>query len=329
MRSRRAFVVSVVAIAVVCLAVAAAGVALATSPGAGCGPPLAGLPAPGTTSYSLVSGGIRRCFRLHLPETLELRQASALVISLHGLVSNARGQEYLSRWDAIADREGFLVVYPQGTGSPLRWNASDEFQASTIDDVQFLRDLLAELSRVFQIDPARIYVNGMSNGGAMTHRLTCELADVVAVAGIVAGPPTSPPAGCRPVRPVPVIAFYGSDDPLVPYRGSQAPAGELPWWLRWMHVHLTGALPPIETWVADWAERNGCQMTPLVLPATAGVSAIRYPGCAGEAEVILYTVSGGGHTWPGGRPIPVGRTTDEVSASELMWAFFEAHPLAD
>lgn len=328
MRARRriAFLAAVIGL-LACGGVATA-VALSTVAAAGCGPALAGPPPAGTSSHSLVSGGITRCYRLHVPRSLDPQEPTALVLSLHGLASNARGQEYLSRWDAIADRERFVVVYPQGTGGPLRWNSSDDVQASTVDDVQFVRDLIAELSKVVQVDPARVYASGMSNGGAMTHRLACEMSEVFAAAGIVAGPPTTPPGGCSPGRPVPIIAFYGTADPLVAYQGSALATGEPPWWAWWMPVRATSPFPPVEDWIAAWAARDDCESTPEVLPAQGTVSGIRYGGCAGGAEVILYTVAGGGHAWPGGGSTFVGRTTGDLSASEAMWAFFTAHPLS-
>ncbi len=328
MRAARRVIPVGVAAGLLTCAGAATGIAWMTSAAAGCGPGLAGTPRAGTFSHSLVSGGITRCYRLHVPANLDPEQPAALVFSLHGLVSNDRGQEYLSRWNAVADRAGFIVVYPQGTSRPLRWNSSEDFETSTIDDVRFLQDLLAELSDALVVDPDRVYVSGMSNGGAMTHRLACELADVFAAGGIVAGPPTSPPGGCEPSRPVPIIAFYGTDDPLVAYDGAAAPTGEAPWWARWMRVHRTSAFPPVESWIADWAARDGCDPVPERLPVQGSVSGIRYGGCAGGAEVILYTVAGGGHTWPGGGPSFVGDTTDDVSASDLMWDFFAAHPLS-
>jgi len=304
---------------------------LAWSSGAAvsCGPALEGLPEAGTHAYSLISGGMRRCYLLHIPPDLDRQQPAAIVLSLHGFLSNPRSQAYLSRWHTVADREGFIVVYPQGTGRPLRWNSSLDFQVSAVDDVQFLHQLLTELAAVTAIDPARVYVNGMSNGGAMAHRLACELSDVFAAAGIVAGPPTTPSGGCNPSRPVPIIAFYGTDDPLVAYQGSAEPAGEVPWWAGWMHVRMAGALPAVEPWIVAWAERNGCAAQAEPLPAKGAVSGICYGGCAGGAEVILYTVAGGGHTWPGGGPIYVGWTTNDISATEVMWDFFEAHPLTD
>ncbi len=173
------------------------------------------------------------------------------------------------------------------------------------------------LSRGHNIDPARIYANGLSNGGGMSHLLACTLSPRIAAIGTVAGAYVDPPGGCQPSRPVPVISFHGTADPIVPYQGGV--------------VSRTGyRLPVISEWVAGWAQRNACTPEPKALPAVGEVSGLVYASCSQNAEVIFYTVQGGGHTWPGGTPLPeaiTGRTTRDVDASALMWEFFTRHPL--
>ena len=157
----------------------------------------------------------------------------------------------------------------------------------TTDDVGFIHDLIAHLSEQYCVDAARIYVNGMSNGGGMTYRLACQLSDEIAAAGMVDGAYTSFPGGCDPSRPIPIIAFHGKADPIVTLR-RQPPVG----------------FPPIETWVADWAARDQCDAAPQTIAGTVGdVSGIRYTGCAGNAEVDFYSIADGGHTWPGALPV--------------------------
>jgi polyhydroxybutyrate depolymerase len=148
----------------------------------------------------------------------------------------------------------------------------------------------------------------------MTNRLACEAADVFAAVGTVAGAYTDFPGGCNPARPVPVVAFHGVTDPIVPYEGDE-------------RIHF----PAIETWVQDWAKRDSCSLTPEAIPGTQGdVTGTRYTGCAGGAQVDFYSISDGGHTWPGGSmglAFLLGKTTQDIDASETMWAFFAAHPM--
>lgn len=268
---------------------------------------------PGTTDHSLMSGGLQRTYVLHIPPGYDPTQRTPLVFSLHGFASNSVQQMFFSRWNEEADQYGFIAAFPQGTGSPPRWNAGvlGTLAGNSADDVQFMRDLFAELSTNLCIDPARIYVNGLSNGGGMTNLLACEVADRIAAVGTVAGAYNSIPGGCKPARPISVIAFHGTADPLVDYQGNRRMG-----------------LPSITAWAREWAVRDGCDLKPETIPATGDASGIHYQNCRGNADVILYTIDGGGHTWPGGRPIPfVGKTSTDISATDVMWKFYQAHPL--
>ena len=295
-------------------------------PSSACGRPARGAVVPGTTVRTLTSGGLERCYLLHVPPDLDNKEPAALVLSLHGLASQPEGHMAISDWNRIADREGFVVVHPQGTGSPLRWNASPSFDAAAVDDVAFIRDLVAEVETLLPLDRGRVYASGMSNGGTMVYRLACEAADLVAAVGSVAAPVRDLPEGCAPPRPVPLVAFHGTADPIVAYEGQALTA---PSWLRFL-----GLVPgPMQysaaaRWTAAWAESNGCSPAAEELAAGAGVRSVRYTGCREGAEVLFFTIEGGGHTWPGGPPIPfIGETSTEIDASETMWEFFERYEL--
>lgn len=293
--------------------------------------------ASGSSAQSMQSGGMTRSYRLYVPSGYDPSQPTPLVLSLHGFAANPGEQERDTGWDEVAERENFIVVYPSGTGSPARWNAGQReiagmrqrsgglfqqflggfFETVPVDDVGFIRDLVAALSDQLCIDAARVYVNGMSNGGGMTNRLACEAADVFAAAGMVAGAYTDFGV-CDPARPISVIAFHGVKDPIVPYDGNR----EI-------------VFPAVETWVADWAARDQCDAAPETIAGTVGaVTGTRYTGCAADAEVDFYSIADGGHTWPGGDMgrLPLietllGKTSYDINASETMWAFFAAHPM--
>jgi polyhydroxybutyrate depolymerase len=192
--------------------------------------------------------------------------------------------------------------------------------------VQFFRDILDDLSSVAAVDLSRVYVSGFSNGGGMAVRIACEASDQVAAIGSVAGAVVGL-GGCNPLRPVPVIAFHGTADPIVRYQG-----GMLRGWFLRDAAGVTRApnfFVGAEDWVATWAEGNGCDSRPAVGSPQGDVRVTRYTGCDQNATVILYTIEGGGHTWPGGWPIPaVGRTSREIDATEAQWRFFQRYTLA-
>jgi polyhydroxybutyrate depolymerase len=224
----------------------------------------------------------------------------------------------LSHWNELADEFGFLVVYPCGSGFPFRWHCLSRFNPPEEgqQDVQFISDLIDQLKKEYQIDEARIYANGLSNGGGMSFLLACRLSARIAAIGGVGGAYTLPWAEYKPQRPVPAIIFHGTADPIVPFNGRSSGGFSV--------------LPDIPLWVKTLAERNGCQTNAVSLPETGSVSGMRYEAGTNNADVVFYTVAGGGHTWPGGKSMPaviVGKTTPDVDATRLMWNFFAEHPL--
>ena len=298
-------------------------------PSSACKHPATGLVQSGISARVLVSGGSQRCYLLYVPSGYESARPVPVVFSLHAFASKPEGQEYVSRWDKVADAEHFVVVYPQGISLPLRWNSAPQANIEAVDDVQFMRDMIADVARIVSVDPARIYVTGFSNGGGMADRIACELADRVAAVGTVGGVYADASSGCNPARPISVISFHGTTDPFAKYNGGTvdplAPA-----WLINVSSEPTHFLP-VRTWIEGWAERNDCSMTPEAIPSVGGASGIRYTACRGNVEVVLYTIDRGGHTWPGGAPLPVsvfGKTSMDIDASATIWAFFKAHPLS-
>ena len=281
----------------------------------------------GWTARSLVSGDQDRCTYIYVPPGHDTTQAAPVVFSLHGFLSNPESQALISRWHKLADQEGFLVVYPQGKKFPQRWNAGRSWGNTDVDDVQFFRDMLDDLSSVVAVDRSRVYANGFSNGGGMTVRLGCEAAELLAAMGTVAGAVVSMD-DCTPSRPVPAMAFHGTADPIVPYEGGPMQSRLLRWGAGFTDAptHFVGA----EDWVATWAGHNGCEPTPEAIPPSGDVSGVRYVGCDQDAAVVLYTIDKGGHTWPGGWPIPgVGKTSQDIDATEELWQFFEGYRLKE
>jgi polyhydroxybutyrate depolymerase len=290
---------------------------------------------------------------LFVPEQASALRQLPLVIDLHGSGSNGEGQARVSRLADVGAKHGFVVANPSGgivwPESPQAhfWHipgtqlaGGREPPASAPDDVQFIGDLIDQVSASTCIDARRIYVTGFSGGARMASLLACRLSERIAaaapVAGLRAGMPSAAnsalpdPATCQPSRPVPIVTFHGTADSTNPYSG-----GGTQYW----QYSVPAAL---QRWVAI----NQCQGEPVQSSVTAHVMRLHYSRCAAGAEVVLHRVDasaeqGGGHTWPGSIPRSgtstatlIGRPPDgsnmpssEVDASELMWQFFEPHQL--
>jgi polyhydroxybutyrate depolymerase len=264
----------------------------------------------------IVSSGVEREYILYVPKNYHRGKPAPLVITLHGAGVSPRLQMEMSEWNEVADREGFLVVYPSGTtgGGPRVWRMSG---AGETRDVRFISDLIGEIQKTYSIDPRRIYANGLSNGGGMSFILSCRLPHRIAAVGLVGAAQLAPWSSCADEHAVPMIDFHGTADPMAPYDGGSS----------WVVPH---PLPSVPRWAANWARRNHCAPHPIDSRVKVDVMRREYTHCTDGASVVLYTIRGGGHTWPGGQQLPewfAGRTSTSIDATREMWAFFEAHPL--
>ena len=294
-------------------------------PSVRCMRPAEGPAAPGLSARTIASGGLERCYYLYVPPGYDPAQAIPAVFSFHGFLSNPTSHGFISGWHKLAKEEGFLVVYPQGTSFPQRWDAGETWGVSDVDDVAFFSDMIEDLAAIAAVDPARIYVNGFSNGGGMAVNIACHAAEQVAAVGSVAGAVVSM-EDCYPSRPVPVLAFHGTSDPVVGYEGGEMQG----WLLRWAAglTHAPHYFVGAEAWTSAWANGNGCTPRPETIPPQGDVRGAHYSDCDQDADVILYTIEGGGHAWPGGFPIPfVGKTTKDISATRELWEFYQAYHL--
>jgi polyhydroxybutyrate depolymerase len=267
------------------------------------------------TNGSIAYLGQRRSYLLHVPPSYDRTRPTPLVISLHGAAAWPAEQMHLSRWNRLADSAGFIVVYPAGDGPPRIWHV--ERGDELLRDVGFISALIDTLEAAYTIDPARIYANGLSNGGGMAFVLSCTLSDRIAAIGMVAAAQTLPWSWCTDHHPVPMINFHGTADPIVPYLGGDSPIAP-------------DLFPSIPAWTGNWARRNRCGASPVDSVIAPDVTRLEYSDCADSAAVLLYTIQGGGHTWPGGKPLPrwlAGSTSNSIDATGLMWTFFREHPL--
>ena len=281
---------------------------------------------PGDHQRSLTMGDLKRNYHIHIPPRHDPRQPAAVVLSFHGAWTNADIHCGFTGLKDKSDAAGFVLVEPNGTGvgPMLFWNAGlfrSGPETKPADDVAFVARLLDDLATVIRIDSRRVYATGMSNGAMMCYRLAAELSGRIAAIAPVAG--TMAIDVARPGRPVPVIHFHGTEDVLVPIGG---PAPRTP-------KHVT--FKSLEETVKTWAALDGCPAEPRVehLPDTAhdGIAVTRstYGPGRQQAEVVVYTIEGGGHTWPGRQPAVkfLGRSTQSISANDLIWEFFQRHPM--
>jgi polyhydroxybutyrate depolymerase len=258
---------------------------------------------------TIVSSGERREYLLHVPRSLDRAKPAALVLSLHGAAGWPAQQRDLSRWNELADREGFIVVYPAGRDAvgPRVWHIGGE------RDPRYIADLIDKLRGEYNIDPKRIYANGFSNGGGMSFALSCRMPDRFAAIGMVGAALLLPSRWCKSTQPMPMIGICGLRDPVYP--------GGTTW--------VASNLAPFLPFGADWARRNRCAPSVQDVEIGDGVTRREYKQCANDATVALYTLRDGGHTWPGGAELPewfVGKTIKDFDATAEMWRFFEQHP---
>lgn len=279
---------------------------------------------PGDHARSVQAGGLDRPYLLHLPTSFDPKKPTPVVLALHPFATNARMMARISRLSDVADREGFIVAYPNGTGrgTILHWNVG-AIPGDAADDVGYLVKVLDDIATVAEVNPKRVYATGYSNGAMMCYRLAAEIPDRIAAIAPVAGTMTFKG---RPLkkRPVPVLHIHGTEDTMVRY---DHPPGRRPM--------VAAAIGSVEESVKAWAEADGCPEKPVSIDLPRKVEdglTIRRdtygPGQDG-AEVVLYTIVGGGHVWPGWEPPGqfLGKSPADLKASELIWEFFQKHPM--
>lgn len=266
---------------------------------------------------SITSSGQEREHILYVPKNYDPAKPAPLIISMHGAGLWPAAHMEMSQWNRAAEQHGLLVVYPSG----FRGVGPRVWRMGSHTDVQYISDLIDALQASYNIDRKRIYADGLSNGGGMAFALSCTMSDRIAAVGLVASAQLLPWNWCTDQRPVPMIAFHGTEDAFTPYGGGRTIV---------IPPNSVQAFPSIPVWAENWARRNRCALQPLDTPMAADVTRRSYVGCADNADVQLYTIHGGGHTWPGGGKMPewfVGPMSHSVSASNEMWAFFRDHPL--
>ena len=266
-------------------------------------------PAPVQHGQVDVDGQLRN-YRVFVPPTLDRRRPAPLVMVLHGGNNTVEDAVKAMLFDREAAAGDFIVAYPEAT--QRAWNAGTccgSAPRRNPDDVGFLNRVLDRLQADYPVDPARVFLTGVSNGAMMAYRFACEQAGRVTAVGSVAGAVVVD--GCRPSRPVSVLEIHGTEDPLVPYTGGTPDAPE---------AQLAPPYPATPAMVARWAELNGC---PAPAPPTSSgpLTTESWTGCRDGAAVRLVTVRGGGHIWFASG---LGPANGALDATSEIWRFFSS-----
>ena len=269
--------------------------------------------------------GRERWAVIHLPQSYDGKKAVPVVLVFHGGGGFPDAVRFQSQMDTVSDREGFIAVYPAGSG--IIRNGLLSFNSGIccgyaldhkIDDVGFTSALIDELAKRFNIDSHRIYSTGLSNGAMMSYRLACELSDRIAAIAPVA---TALGVPCNPKRPISIMHFHGLEDQNALFYGGVGPKS-----------FSEAKMPSVPDTIKFWANLDGCPKTSK--ETSIGVATrIAYGPCKDNTEVVLWKIADGGHTWPGGKISRVedryglGKVNRDINASELMWDFFKKHPM--
>ncbi|HEV3353574.1 MAG TPA: PHB depolymerase family esterase [Acidimicrobiales bacterium] len=268
----------------------------------------------GQSTVHLTFGGADRDYVLYVPRSYTGTFAVPVVFNFHGFGSNASQQMAYGDFRPLAEKNAFLIVAPDGEDATIGRHFNVAQAPGQPDDVGFALAIVDSLEKDFCVDARRIYSAGMSDGGAMTSLLACVASNRFAAFGPVAVVFYNP--ACGAARSVPIAAFMGNADPVVPFNGGQ--------------VNCCGGatVPAAPTSMAGWASHDKCASQPHEQSLGSEVTLRQWTGCAPQGDVRFYIINGGGHTWPGSIDVRLlGKTTHQINASDELWTFFQAHPL--
>lgn len=284
---------------------------------------------PGDYGRKMQWGKLERFYEIHVPPSYS-GEPLPVVMVFHGGGGYPGYVRYSSRMSEIADREGFIVVYPAGSPQSLFkdrllvWNAGGccgRAMDNNVDDVGFVNAILDDAAKFFRVDSKRIFATGISNGAQMTYRVGIELSDRIAAIAPISAPTTTKKA---PKRPLSVMHFHGLADEDVPFNGGTGIGVT-----GFNHISVTENM---QFWIAQ----DQCPSEPTATDRKNKAVMTQWGPCAEGTEVVLWVLEDGGHTWPGSRTIKKGSVevgtgrgyvNTDISTSELMWEFFKKHPM--
>ena len=280
----------------------------------------------------LVTGGFQRSYRVYIPSGYDGLNRLPLVVVIHGAFDTAKGMEKFSGFSHLANRENFIVLYPEGIGIfgyLQHWNAGHccgKAANDEIDDVGYLADAIEDVCNHLVIDRNRIYMVGFSNGGMMTYRFAAEHTEMLAAAAPIAasiGGRPNPGASewCipKPKKSLPILVIHGLEDADIPFDGAMSMRGE------GERTYFS-----VEESVQFWRNANGCEDTPIESSLRDGAIRFqRWDNCSNSSQTVLCTIDGWGHVWPGPyftAELPKDDPIVDFDASEIIWEFFKQFP---
>jgi polyhydroxybutyrate depolymerase len=282
-----------------------------------------------TIKKTIMCKGLNRSYLLHIPRSSQKNKPIPLLFIFHGGDGDGEVIEQLTRFSTLSDREGFIAVYPNGYWKNFN-DGREQFVSrahrENIDDVFFIFTLIEKISEEFSVDQERIFATGLSNGAIFCHYLAAHLSGyIAAIAPVDGGIAERFQDKFKPEKPVSVLIIQGTDDPWMPFRGGGIIQGKF------------GRIIDTYTAAQLWKKHNDCAGEPLSgsLPDIdisdgCSVKWLSWGKCRGETEVMLYLISGGGHTWPNSiQYLPVkdiGRMSRDFDATAVIWEFFKKHP---
>jgi len=288
----------------------------------------------GNYKLSLLVGELVRHFVVHIPDKYESIKQWPLVVMFHGGGGSAKTAMWKTAWHKKADHEGFLAVFPEGTppdqsrpgrfrNNPQTWNDGSKRGVGAVErkvaDVKFISEMIKYLKGHLSVNQRRVYITGFSNGTSMSFRLIRELSEIFAAAALVAGADWLNDK--LPDRPVPLLYITGNSDPLNPFHGGEISIGR-------RHY---GNKPPVEDMITNWVKLHGCGDKPHTVYDQEGEKGVAYILPGNLHAVVLYTLDGHGHHWPGGKSaLPekiAGKNTAKLNATDVIWNFFMRHSL--
>jgi len=278
---------------------------------------------PGDYTFSIVHDGLTRMYRVHVPQKYRAATTAPLVLAFHGGGGDMNYMATDKYYGLIskAEAEGFVVVFPSGfsklnSGKFATWNAGTccaGARDQNVDDVGFVRKIIGNVTGQIHIDRNRIYATGMSNGGMLTYRLACEMADTFKAIAAVAG--TDNTTSCTLKATISILHIHARNDDRVLYNGG---AGKKFW-----DMSKVTDFNSVPATIAKWVKQNNCNSTPQRVLETPGAYCDKYSQSQGNAAVQLCVTETGGHSWPGEiKPRGDEPPSQAISANDVMWAFF-------
>lgn len=284
----------------------------------------ADLSQPGDYRFTLVHDGLTRLYRVYVPASYTRQTPAPLLVALHGSGGHMDYQADDARYGltSASEREGFVAVFPNGysrlaSGKFATWNAGNCCGAARdnkVDDVGFIRQVVARVTQQLAIDPHRIFATGMSNGAMMSYRLACEMSDVFTAIAAVAG--TDNTRQCQPTKPVAILHIHAKNDSHVLFAGGIGPDS--------VKQEAVTDYVSVPNTIKKWTQTDACAAPPQRILDKPGAYCELYAPCRGQAKVQLCVTESGGHSWPGGhKPRGEEAPSQALSANDIMWDFFK------